>query len=152
MSGLRRRVNQSSSSAGLSRDGQTPDVGRTEPRQLAASQRGHASEVGAYQPGADGVMESQSFADYLAIPALNASVAVHWFKSWKQVEHVQRLGYTPKTDTRVGSALHSMTEMLPVRQFEESFAVEPDFASSPHNVDAKGNASTSSRQGARESQ
>lgn len=79
-------------------------------------------------------MDSVPFEQYQHWPQLNASLLVHAFKSWRQFEFARRVGWRPKTDTRVGSALHSMVELLPVEKFQDLFTVMPDFAHSPDNV------------------
>ena len=52
--------------------------------------------------------EDTSFADYLAIDAMNASTLVHGLESMRQLKYVQDTGYIPQTDTRFGTALHGM--------------------------------------------
>lgn len=88
-------------------------------------------------------MESILFADYVKWPGVNASLLVHAVKSWRQFEYVRRLGYQPKTDTRVGTALHSLAECLPVDKFDTMFVTMPDYKVSPDNVTSTGKSSTS---------
>jgi hypothetical protein len=86
----------------------------------------------------------ESFSDYQQRTELNASLLKHAFKSWKQFKWVRERGFKPKADTRLGTALHSFVELLPVEKFQDVFVVMPDFPKSPENVDAKGKPSTSS--------
>ena len=58
-------------------------------------------------------MESVAFSDYINWPQMNASTLVHGLKSMRQLKYVKDNGYQPKTDTRVGTALHSLAECLP---------------------------------------
>ena len=86
--------------------------------------------------------EDISFSDYLAIDAMNASTLVHGLESMRQLKYVQDTGYIPQTDTRFGTALHGMVEMLPVEKFESLFEVIPDFKRHPDNVTSTGSPSS----------
>lgn len=88
-------------------------------------------------------MEHVSFADYEKWPQVNASLLVHALRSWRQFDYVRTYGYQPKTDTRVGTALHSLTECLPVDRFDQMFVTMPDFKKSPDNVTSTGKPSSS---------
>ena len=83
------------------------------------------------------------FTDYQGWPQINASLLVHAFKSWRQFAYVKQHGYQPKTDTRVGTALHAITECLPLERFDELFVVMPDYKKSPDNVTSEGKRSYS---------
>ncbi len=83
-------------------------------------------------------MENIPFDDYVAWPEINVSLLTHARKSWKQFAYVKQHGYQPKTNTRVGTALHSLVECLPVDNFDAMFAIMPDFKSYQHNVTGKG--------------
>lgn len=81
--------------------------------------------------------------EYLKLEYINASLLVHANKSWKQFQWVRQHGFQPKTDTRIGTALHSLVELLPVEKFQDLYHIMPDFARSPENVTDKGAPSTS---------
>ncbi len=87
--------------------------------------------------------ESTTFDAYLKWQGVNASWLGHAFKSWKQFHWVLVNGYQPKTDTRVGTALHSLAEVLPLDVFDTLFQTMPDFKTSPDNVTTTGKPSTS---------
>ena len=95
-------------------------------------------------------MESIAFSDYVNWPQMNASTLVHGVKSMRQLKYVRDNGYQPKTDTRVGTALHSLAECLPVDRFDEMFVVMPDYKLSPDNVTSTGKSSTSKTSWVRE--
>lgn len=88
-------------------------------------------------------MELITFHEYRLWPEPNASTFKHALKSWRQFDYVKTRGYTPKTDTRVGTALHSLAEYLPVDKFEAMFVTMPDFKKSPDNTTTTGRSSTS---------
>ena len=90
------------------------------------------------------------FADYQRMPQLNSSLLTHANKSWKQFKWVRDHGFQPKTDTRIGTAIHSLVEMLPVERFQDIYRVMPDFAKSPDNKTKGGKQSTSKTDWVRE--
>lgn len=85
----------------------------------------------------------ESFREYRERHGLNASLLTHANKSWKQFKWVSDHGYRPKTDTRVGTALHSFVELLPVERFAELYHIMPEYSKSPDNVTKGGKPSTS---------
>lgn len=85
-----------------------------------------------------GYIRGLSFAQYLEIDAVNPSLLVHALDSWKQFDYVRRHGYEPATDTRFGSALHGMVELLPSYHFDELFSTMPDFSRHADNLTADG--------------
>lgn len=85
-----------------------------------------------------GYIRGLSFAQYLEIDAVNPSLLVHALDSWRQFDYVRRHGYEPSVDTRFGSALHGMVELLPSYHFDELFSTMPDFSRHADNLTADG--------------
>ncbi len=89
------------------------------------------------------VTDTIDFDAYLAREELSGTELRHAFESWRQFKYCRDFDWRPKTDTRVGTAVHSLVECLPLDQFEALFCTIPDYAKRPGNQTATGGASTS---------
>ena len=85
-----------------------------------------------------------TFSEYQQLTQMNGSTMAHGLTSMRQLKFVIDNGYEIPADvTRVGTALHSIVEFLPVDRFDDYFVVQPDFHLSPDNQTSKGDQSTS---------
>lgn len=83
---------------------------------------------------------------YDEIRMMRASTLWHCLTSQRQLRHVIKNGCPiPASTTRVGTALHSIVEYLPVDKFRDHFVVRPDFHLFPSNETELGAPSTSRR-------
>jgi hypothetical protein len=82
------------------------------------------------------------FAEYQAIPRLNASTLVHGQTSMRALRHAIHGRAKPPTKAlRFGSKYHEL--ILEPEEFERRFCVMPNYAAMPENVTGKGEPSTS---------
>ena len=98
------------------------------------------------------IKRTEAFGAYRSTDALNGSLLAHQLPpgSPRLLAHIREHDIQPQTDTRVGTALHSIVEFLPEDKFREHFVVMPDFRKDELNVKADGTQSSSRTKWVRE--